>query len=189
MIDSEKKTLRKRYKSLRDSVAHMQLQSDNMYSVLIDSDIYINADTVLLYWSHGSEVRTHRMIDKALADGKAVALPRCLDSDGNMQFYLIKSLSDLSDGMYGIKEPETDIVADDFTCDSLCVVPGLSFSYEGYRLGYGKGYYDRFLDTFKGLSVGLCYKECLTDYLPTDRYDKKVNYIISNNTIIKIKEE
>lgn len=187
MIIADKKSLRIKYSSIRNSITDKAVLSSCICNRLIDSDIYKRADTVLLYWSVGSEVATLSLIDKALSDGKKLALPKCLDSDGNMLFYYVSSADALQDGMYGIKEPPTDKFADHFSDSSVCVVPGLCFSKDGYRLGYGKGYYDRFLGNFCGISVGICYDECLTDILPINGYDKKVNYIITDKTIHKIK--
>lgn len=187
MINRSKKTLRSEYKALRNSVTDREVKSDKIYQLLTDSNFYNDADTVLLYWSVGSEVITHRMIDKVLSDGKKLALPKCIDAFGNMLFYYVSSADELIDGMYGIKEPAGDKPYDVSHMRSLCIVPGLSFSTAGYRLGYGKGYYDRFLENFKGVSIGLCYEECMTQFLPTDGYDKQVNYIITNKSIYDIK--
>lgn len=182
-----KSDLRKKYKKIRGSIEDISALSDDIFSFLINSDLYKNADTVLAYWSVDSEVITHKAIEKALSDKKRVALPKCTDKNGNMEFYYITSLSDLADGMYGIKEPAADIKADAFSSNSLCLVPGLSFDKDGYRLGYGKGYYDRFLSSFEGVSVGLCYDICIADALPKDTFDKKVNYIITNTKIYDLR--
>jgi 5-formyltetrahydrofolate cyclo-ligase len=180
MINQDKKSLRSLYKSIRASVEDKESKNILIADSVLKSEVFKNADTVFAYWSAGSEVDTSKIIEKALSCGKNIALPKCTDSQGNMQFYYIDSLSDLTEGMYGIMEPEGNKAADDFTASSLCLVPALSFDSDGYRLGYGKGYYDRFLSDFKGISIGLAYEECLCDSLPRDEYDKKVNYIITN---------
>ena len=180
MINQDKKSLRALYKNLRACVEDKESKNKLISDYLLRSQQYKNADIIFAYWSVGSEVDTHKIIAEALSFGKKVALPKCTDSQGNMQFYYIDSLSDLTEGMYGIMEPEGNKTADDFTFSSLCLVPALSFDSDGYRLGYGKGYYDRFLSDFKGISIGLAYEECLCDALPKDEYDKKVNYIITN---------
>ncbi len=187
MINQEKKALRAKYKALRNAVADIEAKSDSIYELLIDSDLYYDAKIVLLYWSVDSEVGTHKMIDKVLSDGKRLALPKCMDSNGNMLFYFVRSYDDIVDGMYGIKEPVEDELYTASDEPTLCVVPGLCYTRDGYRLGYGKGYYDRFLEKFSGVSVGLCYDECLVESLPTDGYDKKVDFIITNKRIYDIK--
>lgn len=187
MINQDKKSLRAEYKNIRSSVNGRDAKNHNIAETVIKSSQYKNADKIYAYWSVGSEVETNSIISKALADGKKVALPKCSDKEGNMQFYYITSISDLIDGMYDIKEPPTDNLADNFTTDSLCLVPALSFDKDGYRLGYGKGYYDRFLSAFTGVTMGLCYEECLRETLPKDCYDKKVNYIVTNEKIYDIR--
>ena len=187
MINQTKKTLRALYKEIRGGVNDRNTKNNSITEFVLSSEEYRNADSVFVYWSVGSEVDTSVIIEKALVDGKRVALPKCTDKDGNMSFYYIDALSSLVDGMYGIKEPPTDIPADDFTMLSLCLVPALSFDTEGFRLGYGKGYYDRFLSLFSGVTMGLCYEECLCKSLPRDCYDKKVNYIITDDKIYDLR--
>ena len=187
MIAQDKKALRKKFKEIRNSVSDVRELSRQICSFVIESDFYKNADAVFTYYSDGSEVDTLTIIEKALRDNKKVALPKCSDRNGNMRFYYISSPEDLSEGMYGIMEPSADFPADDFSSKSLCVVPGLSFDKDGYRLGYGKGYYDRFLSQFKGVSIGMCFDECLTSYLPRDEFDIKVDYIITNTKIYDLR--
>ena len=183
MINQDKKSLRNFYKSVRASITDRDIKNSLITEFILESEQYKNADKIFAYWSVDSEVETHKIITEALKDKKEVALPKCSDKCGNMEFYYIASLSDLTDGMYGIKEPIMKHKADDFTERSLCLVPALSFDNEGYRLGYGKGYYDRFLDKFKGVSMGLCFGESLNEKLPRDSYDKKVNCIVTNEKI------
>ena len=187
MINQEKKVLRAEYKALRNSVKNIEAKNESIYELLINSDFYYDAETVLLYWSIDSEVATHKMIVKVLSDGKRLALPKCVDSKGNMLFYFVRSYDDIVDGMYGIKEPVENELYTTSDTPALCLVPGLCYTLDGYRLGYGKGYYDRFLDKFRGVSVGLCYDECLADSLPIDEYDRKVDFIITDKRIYNIK--
>ena len=187
MINQNKKVLRAEFQRIRASVYDRNTKNEDITNFLIESDEYKYSDKVYAYWSVGSEVETQKIILKALDDNKMVALPKCIDKDGNMKFYYIASVSDLVDGMYGIKEPREIYPADDFTNKSLCIVPALSFAEDGYRLGYGKGYYDRFLSKFTGVSIGLCFSDCLCEKLPADSYDKKVNYIVTNEKIYDIR--
>ena len=141
------------------------------------------ADTVLLYYSSGSEVSTIDLFRYCLARGKKVAFPLCLNDEGMMDFFLVNDENDLSVGMYGIKAPNEDCRRLIATDSCLCVVPGLSFDSNGYRIGYGTGYYDRFLKDFPGVSVGLCYEELRLDSLPIGPHDIKVNYLITDKMI------
>lgn len=149
----------------------------------IDSE---NIDTVFIYSSIGTEIDTSSVIKYAIAKGIGVALPKCADENGTMYFYMISDAeNDLVRGMFSITEPDIDKCRKAVDSEnSLCIVPGLSFDRNGYRLGYGKGYYDRFLSNFKGKSIGLCYDACLCDKLPFDKYDRKVDTIITETETI-----
>lgn len=183
--------LRRTFKKIRDDLPLRKEKSEIICSSFLESDIYKSCTSLLLYSPIGSEVDTSLILNKALLDGKRVAYPLCLDKCGSMEFYYIQSEADLHEGTFGIKEPCAD--CDKAVHDSLtvCLVPGLSFDLFGARLGYGKGYYDRFLNSFCGISVGLSYDECIFDSLPFGEHDKKVNYLITDKSIYNfyIKEE
>lgn len=150
-----------------------------IFDKLINLSEYKTADTIFAYVSYGFEVDTIEIIKYSLNVGKKVAVPICNDKMGNMSFKTLTSLDDLQKGMYGILEPkEFCVECTDYT-NSLCLVPALAFDHHFNRIGYGKGYYDRFLDKFNGVSVGLCYNAFIVDYIPTDSYDKKVQIIIT----------
>ena len=178
---------RKELKQLRNSLENKKLLSNLIEKSFVESDFYKNSEVLLLYYSVGSEVATDGIFRKALIDKKRVAFPVCVDTNGNMQFYYINDESDLEEGMYGIKAPKNHCKK--FTCaeNALCIVPGLSFDKKGYRLGYGKGYYDRFLGSFEGISVGLSFECLVCDALPTDEHDKKVDCLITDKRIYKFK--
>ncbi len=109
------------------------------------------------------EIQTDGILHRALAEGKALYLPRCLDDAGQMAFYRVQALEELESGSFGVREPS--LAAPQYNMDldgqALCLVPGLCFDNKGYRLGYGKGYYDRFLAKFRGVTLGLCYNDFL----------------------------
>lgn len=175
-----KKKLRAELKLLRDSLEEKDKLSDRICEAFIGSDLYENAETLLLYYSSASEVSTVKIFCKALSDGKKTAFPLCTDNQGTMVFYYVSDEKELKKGMYGIMEPpcENEMFSGAENC--ICIVPGLSFDKNGYRIGYGKGYYDRFLSDFNGISVGLCYEAMVSEKVPTDKYDKKVNYLITD---------
>lgn len=153
---------------------------------LLSLNEYKKADLLLCYASLPEEIETDGIINAALGDGKRVALPRCADSKGNMAFYLIESLDELSVGTFGVREPVPacpEVI--DFK-NSLAVVPGLCFDMHGNRLGYGRGYYDRFLKIYTSLSVGLCYNSLVKNNIPVNDYDKKVALLITEEGIINI---
>ncbi|MCD8316819.1 MAG: 5-formyltetrahydrofolate cyclo-ligase [Eggerthellaceae bacterium] len=124
-------------------------------------DEYEDADIILTYLGFGSEINTRVIVDDALARKKTVCLPRCITSTHEMSWHEVRSMDGLVKGPFGILEPDPDIHPpvnpSAFGKDSLAIVPGLAFYPDGMRIGYGGGYYDRFLESFGGTSVGLAY--------------------------------
>ena len=153
-----------------------------MFKRVISLYQYRSAELVLTYVSKELETDTLRLIEKAWADGKKVAVPKCIDGTRFMRFYYITDFCQLERSSFGVMEPIEDI------CEglaavpekSICIVPGMAFDSEGYRLGYGKGYYDRFLSDYKGVKVGVCYSDCIKWTLPRGKYDKPVDILITD---------
>lgn len=185
-IKEVKKNLRARYRQFRERMdAEQKIGLDStIQSRLLALGEYARADTVFTYVSKPIEVDTIALIQAALANHKQVAVPRCVPDTYDMEFYYITSLDDLGKGTFGVLEPDSSkcrlVPADTL---GLCVVPGLSFDAQGYRLGYGKGYYDRFLAEFKGDTVGICYAGCVQWNLPHGYYDKPVDLLITEKYI------
>lgn len=96
-----------------------------------------------------------------------------------MEFRLIRSLGSLSAGPFGILEPTESCPLARPGADSVCMVPGWCFDREGMRIGYGKGYYDRFLRTYAGRTVGLCYADCCCERLPHGPWDIPVQRVVT----------
>ena len=145
---------------------------------VIGSEWFAKADMVFCYVSVGREVDTSSILDAAWRQGKRIAVPRCA-AKGQMDFFVINSREELAPGAYHIPEPKEACPRAEATPDSLCIVPGLSFDQRGYRLGYGGGYYDRFLAQFPGRSVGLVRSLFLVQKLPAEEYDLAVDAIIT----------
>ena len=97
-----------------------------------------------------------------------------------MDFYFVTSVNQLKKGTFSIPEPDSAVcTAVDDSVSGLCLVPGLCYDMHGYRIGFGKGYYDRFLQKFSGTSVGLCYTRCIEQKLPRGVFDKPVDILIT----------
>ncbi len=177
-----KAELRSRYKKLRLdlSPAVKEEMNQKILNRVMNLWQYRESSLILTYVSTPIEVDTHRLIEKSLGAGKRIAVPRCVPGTREMEFYLIRSLDELSPGTFGVLEPDPakSILLEDVST-GLCIVPALAFDYQGYRLGYGKGYYDRFLARFGGSTVGLCYDNCMVKSLPAGRYDRPVHLIIT----------
>lgn len=140
---------------------------------------YKAAKTLLCYVSSATEVDTRAVLRHALQAGKIVAVPRCIPGTNEMEFHKITSQASLSPGAYGILEPPQDTPLCTALSDALCVVPALCFDKNGYRVGYGKGYYDRFLSRFSGETVGLIYEEDFVEAVPRDAFDRRVSLLVT----------
>ena len=177
-----KKGLRREYISKRDDIpVSVKKERDfNIAQQLLESDLYNQAQEILCYVSTEKEIDTRAIVDSALQDGKSVYVPRCTEQRGVMRFYRISSYDELKSGKYGILEPDANDGAQWRQCDrnALCVVPALCCDRFGNRLGYGAGYYDRFLADFKGGTVCLCYSEFSDVDLPLDEYDIPCKVVI-----------
>lgn len=141
---------------------------------------YRAADTVLLYMARPLEIATSLMIHAAFANHKTVALPVCMEQ-GQMIFRRIDSLHDVAPGHFGILEPKAE--CDEITPDehTLCVCPALSCDMRGYRLGFGGGYYDRYLIDFPGVKAVLCYADSLIPKIKEDAFDIKMDVILTDS--------
>ncbi len=149
---------------------------------------YRSARTLLTYVSKSIEVDTFGLIERAWRDGKRVAVPRCVEGTCLMEFYYITSLDQLEEGSFGVPEPKPDACErmDEVPEGAVCIVPGMSFDCDGFRLGYGKGYYDRFLSGFGGFTVGVCYSDCIRWRLPRGYFDKPVDMLVTDRYFRKI---
>lgn len=147
-------------------------------------------DTVLCYVSTDIEVDTRELINTLLQMGKRVAVPRCEDGRTEMNFYYIDSLESLSSGSFGVDEPDPQkCVMVGKTEGTVCIVPAFMFDKSGYRLGYGKGYYDRYLSGYKGSTIGICYDANIVDELYHGKYDRTVDLVVTEKEIITVRED
>lgn len=182
-----KSKLRKLYKSVRNGLTDVEKRTfDNrIFTRFINSSVYRESHTLLIYVSFGSEADTLDIIRFALDDGKCVAIPFCNGKE--MDFYILNSLECLVEGKFGIPSvvPDESRLIRDFS-DSVCIVPALSFDSSGNRLGYGGGYYDRFLGDKDITTVGFCFGRCIHSVLPAEKYDVKVDYVLTENEFKKL---
>lgn len=143
--------------------------------MLFKSAAYQQADSLYAYVAFNQEVRTRPIIKRAWADGKRVAVPKV--ADGAMRFIWLDSFDQLAEGCFGVEEPmEDEPVADD--AEALVLVPGLAFDAHGHRVGYGGGYYDRWLAAHPGHpTVALLYEFQMVDELENEDHDIAVDQL------------
>ncbi len=142
---------------------------------VLQSPEYASASSVFAYVSMPHEVHTRSLLKEILADGKQLALPVCDTDQHTMQFYLLHSMDELKNGAYRIPVPPTSserCVQPDAA--TLMLLPMLAFDAEGYRLGAGGGYYDRYLALYHPITMGLCYADCFVGVLPRDVFDRRM---------------
>ncbi len=167
-----KQDLRKKYLEIRKNIENRPKRNKLIFYEILNETK--DASLVLTYVSLNDEVDTFEIINE-LIKTKKIGVPKV--ENGVINFYLINSLEDLKRGSFNVLEPITNKRIFDFS-NSVCLVPGICFNTLGYRIGYGKGYYDRFLSSYSGYSIGLTYKECLIEDEFQDSYDVKVKKII-----------
>ena len=142
-----------------------------------DCELYKNAKTIYGYLPYNQEVRTVPMLEQAIRDGKAVAVPKCYGEE--MRFlYITDFVNEVAPGYANIPEPIADEpVADDKS--ALVLMPGLAFDPQGHRIGYGGGFYDRFLSAEPGHpTLALCYGFQMMEHLETEEFDIPVDVVL-----------
>lgn len=154
-------------------------KSENIQNQLFALPAYKEADGIFCYVSFNQEVRTFEIINRALAEGKRIYVPRI--DKGIMKFIEIKSLSDLRPGFFGILEPELkeEVIP---KLRNLVLVPGLAFDKTGRRIGYGKGFYDKYFHTYgvdRFNKVALSFEFQMYEELPGFHNDVNMNMILT----------
>ncbi len=192
-IRVHKKELRDKYKQIRrDMPSDLKRERDNkIMGRIIEMEAYKKRSLVLTYVSTEIEVDTIEFIKYALQDNKTVAVPRCVDGTRDMEFYVINSMDDLEIGSFSVLEPIPEKCRKLKKFDNaFCIVPALVYDSYGYRLGYGKGYYDRFLSANKNMfRVGIGYCCCTVTKLIHGHFDVAVNTIVTEKYVKRCKKE
>ena len=186
-INAKKKEIREKYLAIRKNIINREEKTKEILDRLLNDSTYQKANTIALFKSFNFEVDTNSIIDNSLSNNKVVALPR-IEQD-EIVFYKINSKSILVKNKYKIEEPisKKDNYIEKENID-LVIVPGLCFDRSGNRLGYGKGFYDRFLSGTSIRTIAICFDEQLLDegLLPASNSDVKIEEIITNKEKIKI---
>ena len=178
---SGKQVLRRELLALRNAISPEDKQSWDaaINRAITEHEWFERAQMILAYYPVGSEPDIRPALEQALRQGKQIYLPRCEKAKREMSFYQVQSLEGLRPGAYGIPEPEGHCSLCIVNC-ALCIVPGIAFDKAGFRLGYGGGYYDRFLARHGDLrTLGVCYEMLLRASLPRDASDIAVERVIT----------
>ena len=173
-----KKELRAWIREKKRNMTPQQIESASrrLGQLLVETELYQKADTIYGYLPYNQEVRTVPMLEQAMADGKRVAVPKVYGEE--MKFIYLTDLNQVEKGYAGIPEPVADEpVAEDKT--ALVLMPGLAFDPQGHRIGYGGGFYDRFLAKEPDHpTVALCYEFQMLEKLETEEFDVPVDQVL-----------
>ena len=174
----DKKALRAAIRQQKRAMTEEEIisKSETLGRLLAQNELYQKAKTFYGYLPYNQEVRTVPMLEQALRDGKRVAVPKCYGD--TMKFIYLEDLSQVAPGYAGIPEPIADQpVADDPT--ALVLMPGMAFDPQGHRIGYGGGFYDKFLAAEPDHpTLALCYDFQMLPHLETEEFDIPVDCVL-----------
>ena len=174
----DKKELRSRIRQRKRAMSEEEilLRSEKLGELFLKSEAYRNARTIYGYLPYNQEVRTTPMLAQALKDGKKVAVPKVYGNE--MKFIYLSDLNQVEKGYSGIPEPIADgPIGDDET--ALVLMPGMAFDPQGHRIGYGGGFYDKFLaEEPNHPTLALCYEFQVLPHLETEEHDIPVDCVI-----------
>ncbi|WP_166805916.1 5-formyltetrahydrofolate cyclo-ligase [Jeotgalibacillus sp. R-1-5s-1] len=178
----DKKDLRKNMlQQMKDLSADDRIcLTERVYERLFQTDEWRNAQTVGLTVSTGSELETRPVIERAFQDGKTVAVPRCIPSQKVLVFHEIKDITDVKPSFFNLLEPPESLPVIHKDDIDLLIVPGLIFDPAGYRIGFGGGYYDRFLTDYRNMTAALSFRFQVMDQIPRESHDIPVKKLITD---------
>ncbi|TDL34543.1 5-formyltetrahydrofolate cyclo-ligase [Jeotgalibacillus sp. S-D1] len=154
-------------------------RSKNIHQNLYDTQCWKNAKSIGITISRFPEVDTYGVIEKAWMEGKTVSVPRCIHQGKKLDFYSISSFEEVEPSYFGLLEPLQSLQKTSPDAIDLLIVPGLAYNSSGFRLGYGGGYYDRYLaNYYKRKTISLCFKEQIVEHIPVDGHDQPVGMLI-----------
>ena len=190
----KKEELRKKYLNERSQIAQNKISSwsKKIANRFLNLPQLENAKKIMAYASMRKEIKTFELMEELLDQGYLLYLPYTKKDVIDLGTARINDLdSDLKKGVYGVQEPVAKIRAEEVPEDlDLIIVPGACFTRDGYRIGYGGGYYDSFLSKHAvgALKVGFCYDRFLVNSIPVEKHDVPVDIIITEKEIIRTKQ-
>jgi 5-formyltetrahydrofolate cyclo-ligase len=179
-VVTAKRTIRDLAKGMREKIdsGEKECREEAITERLTAMKEYKEANVVLMYLSNQFEISTRKLLGIAWQDSKIVGVPKCDKSTGTMAFYAINSYQDIKTDEGGFSEPSCRVMLTDFG-HSICIVPALAFDYKGHRIGYGTGFYDKFLADYPGTKIGITLSAFVLRALPKEDTDVGVDYIVT----------
>lgn len=185
----DKQYYRKHHINIRRQMSLKEVNEKSMAIVnhLTYLDVFMHAENVYAYMNFKNEVNVYPLIEIVINRGHEYLVPKVID-DKKMVFSSIKGLKDLEVGCLGILEPMKTAGIKEPNAKDIMLLPGSCFDTEGHRIGYGGGYYDRYLSNHsKVIKVGIAFEHQIEEKIPSETYDVKVDYIVTENRILKMK--
>ena len=183
-VNTQKTALRKHLLEKRDAISAelRNILSENIHQNLKHISSYTDSQKIACYFPIGSEVDTYSIMHNILNQNKCLLLPKIVNH--NLVFYNIPNFEKLEKGNFGIMEPKDSCeTADRIDC---ILIPTVGVSKLGIRIGYGKGYYDRFLSSTDAVKISLTYSKQIVKIIPSDSHDIKMNWVVTEDECIKI---
>lgn len=174
-MDSEKQAIRQEATRQRNAITNKELKSAIIQQKVIHLIEQNGYHSVGIFMSLPDEVQTQAMIDWCFQENIKVAVPKV--EDGVINFYWISSLDDVKEGHFHVMEPVTKELAQNI---DVQIVPMLAFDQHNNRIGYGKGYYDRYLSSFNGDVFGVAYEEQRVDHITAEPHDQRISIILTD---------
>lgn len=168
-----------------DNKVHNNL-SHHIHRKVIDDEKVMNAQVIGITVSSFPEVDTWNLIQELWRLGKRVAVPKCEPKTRGMTFYEINSFDQLEVVYMKLKEPIPSMTRGiERALIDVLIVPGVVFTKQGYRIGFGGGYYDRFLSEYNGVTISLAFDSQIVNEIPVERFDLPVQYILTETQRIQ----
>jgi 5-formyltetrahydrofolate cyclo-ligase len=188
MIRKEKDDIRRECIARRKEITPAEKhRRDSKICTLAQSLVSFRyAEVILMYAPTAKEIDVMPLISAALARGKEVAFPKCAVENRTMEYHFVTGEGDLSVQSHNIREPDGSLPLYNPKKDrrsAVCLVPALVYDRAGYRLGYGKGYYDRYLSDFEGCKIGVVYSDFILPSVPRGRFDLNVDILLTEKGI------
>ena len=187
MIRKIKDDMRAEYRELRKNISPEEKLSRDLALCRTAEGLvsFRYAEHVLLYAPEPEEIDVFPIAEAAFAKGKKVYFPRCDKTHHTMRYLRVETLDELAPDSYGICEPPegNPEYSPDLPGNAICFIPGLVYDRAGFRLGYGKGFYDRYLSSFPGSKIGEIYSDFILGEVPRGRFDVTVDILLTEKGV------
>jgi 5-formyltetrahydrofolate cyclo-ligase len=185
-----KEAIRKQMLETRNNLTEAEVDrcSNDIFANLKQNSFFMNSKHIMIYLSFKQEVKTDPIISYCLNEGKKVYIPICIPETHELCISRITALEELKSGHFGIREPMPEYIRlSDSSLIDVVLIPGIAFDRNGNRVGFGAGYYDRFLKRLspEATKAALAFSFQVVDVVPSDEYDIPVDYIVTEQATIK----